>query len=99
MICALYRQPNSSKHLNKNFLQFFEGFLSKLTREAKKEVFIIGKVIVNYFDKSNGKPFKEILSLNIQTVKRRITDTTETLIGVILTTKPENMTDVKVITS
>ena len=70
LVCALYRPPNTSKHLNKNFLQIFETFLSKVTREKKiKEVIIV--VNANYLDNSNEKPFKELVALNgfIQTVK------------------------------
>ena len=59
-----------------------------------KEIIIIGDINCNYLNKNNNKDVKELFTLNgfIQLVNdpTRITDRTETLIDVILSTKPEN---------
>ena len=66
-----------------------------------KEIIIIGDINCNYLDKKNNKDVKELFTLNgfIQLINdpTRITDRTETLIDVILSTKPENVCDIKVI--
>ena len=98
--CVLYQPPNSSKHLSKGFLETFDKQLSNIIRE-NKEVIIVGDINFNYLDESNGKQFKELLSLNgfVQAVNgpTRITPNSETLIDVILTSKPENVCDIKII--
>ena len=98
--CVLYRPPNSSKHWSKSFLEIFDKQLSNIIRE-NKEVIIVGDINFNYLDESNGKQFKELLSLNgfVQAVNgpTRITPNSETLIDVILTSKPENVCDIKII--
>ena len=98
--CVLSRPPNSSKHLSKSFLETFDKQLSNIIRE-NKEVIIVGDINFNYLDESNGKQFKELLSLNgfVQAVNgpTRITPNSETLIDVILTSKPENVCDIKII--
>ena len=99
-VSTLYRPPNSSKYLCKNFTEKFNELLQKLNKE-NKEMIIIGDINCNYLDNNNNKEVKELLALNgfIQLVNdpTRVTDTTETLIDVILTTKPENLCDIKVI--
>ena len=97
--CVLSRPPNSSKHLSKSFLETFDKQLSNIIRE-NKEVIIVGDINFNYLDQSNGK-HKELLSLNgfVQVVNgpTRITPNSDTLIDVILTSKPENVCDIKII--
>ena len=99
IICVLYRPPNSSKHLSKSFLETFDQQLSNIIRE-NKEVLIVDDINFNYLDESNGKQFKELLSLNgfVEVVNgpTRIPNS-ETLIDVILTSKPENVCDIKII--
>ena len=99
-VSILYRPPNSSKHLCKSFSEKFNELLHKMNEE-NKEIIIIGDINCNYLDNTNNKDIKELLALNgfIQVVKEptRVTDTTQTLIDVILTTKPENLCDIKVI--
>ena len=101
LICVLYRPPDSSKHLHKNFNEKLENFLSTITHENKELIIIMGDINCNYLDKKVGKPLKELLSLHglIQIIKgpTRITGTTESLIDVILSTKPEYLDEVKVI--
>ena len=99
-VCILYRPPGTSKHLCKNYTNVFNKFLQKLGRE-NRETIIIGDININYLDDDNNKDMKELLTLNgfKQKVSEptRVTDTTKTLIDVILTTKTENLTDIKVI--
>ena len=98
--CVLYRPPNSSKQLSKSFLETFDKQLSNIIRE-NKEVIIVGDINFNYLDESNGNQFKDILSLNgfAQVVNdpTRIIPNSETLIDVILTSKQENVCDIKII--
>ena len=99
-VCVHYRPPNSSKHLNKNHIENLQKMLTKLNNE-NKETIIIGDINVNYLDKTSEKPIKELLALQglIQCIKgpTRVTDTSETLIDVILSTKPEHLSSIKVI--
>ncbi|XP_057305372.1 uncharacterized protein LOC130642299 [Hydractinia symbiolongicarpus] len=99
IVSILYRPPNTSKHLNKNFNNNLQKTLPKMNN-GNKELIILGHINCNYLIKNNNKPLKDLLSLNglIQTIKgpTRITDTTESLIDVILTTKPENLMEIKI---
>ena len=76
--------------------------LTRLSKE-NKETIIVSDINCNYLDKSNGKPIKELLLLNgfTQCVKNptRITENTETLIDVILSTNADNLTWIKAIPS
>ena len=69
--------------------------LTRLSKE-NKETIIVSDINCNYLDKSNGKPIKELLLLNgfTQCVRSptRITENTETLIDVILSTNADNLT-------
>ena len=93
-VCILYRPPNTSKHLCKNFVEIFDKSLTKMRNSSgNKETIIIGDVNCNYLRNNENKPLKEMLSLNgfIQTITdpTRITSESETLIDVILSNKPE----------
>ena len=89
-----------SKFLKTLIKKFYRKQLSNIIRE-KKEVIIVGDINFNYLDESNGKQFKELLSLNgfVQVVNGPtiITPNSETLIDVVLTSKPENVCDIKII--
>lgn len=102
IVGILYRPPNTSKHLSKNFNNNFQKTLTKINN-GNKELIILGDINCNYLIKNNNKPLKDLLSLNglIQTIKgpTRITDTTESLIDVILTTKPENLMEIKIVST
>ena len=102
-LCFLYRPPHSSKHLSKNFINIFRDLLSKMALE-NKETIIMGDINCNYFeDNTIDKPLKELLSLygfnQLVETPTRITDTSETLIDLILTTKGENLCNIKVLPS
>ena len=82
----------------------FNKYLNELfqkTNHGSKETIIIGDINYNYLNKSNGKVIKELQKLNVftQIVKQptSVTDTSEILINVNLTTKSKNLTDNKVI--
>ena len=88
LVAFYYRPPNSSKHLSKNFDIAFNESLIKAQKE-QKEVIILGDLNVNYLKNSDNKDLKTIINLNgfeqIITKPTRITETSETLIDVILT--------------
>ena len=93
-VCVLYRPPNSSKHLHKDFIETFDKNLSKIKNSYEnKETIIIGNINCNYLLKHDNNPFKDLLLLNgfIQTITAptRIASDSESLIDVVLSNKPE----------
>ena len=97
-VCCLYRPPDSSKHISKNFVNSFKNILSKVSAE-NKETIIVSDINCNYLDNENGKSIKEMLSLFgfKQCIKgpTRVTENTESLIDVILSTNPNTLTSIK----
>ena len=102
LIGILYRPPDSSKHLHKNFLQTLSNVLSTISN-SNKEIIIIGDINANYLNNKDHKPLKELFQINgfHQTIKgaTRITKDSETLIDVIFTNTRNNLTKSEVVTS
>ena len=100
LICCVYRPPDLSNYLDKNFNNYLSNMLSIATAE-RKEVTILGDVNVNYLCKNDNKEFKDIMALYgfQQMVKQatRICESTETLIDIISTNNPESMKCTKVV--
>ena len=96
-ICCLYRPPDTSKHLSKNFVNNFKNILSKVLAE-NKETIIVSDINCNYLDNESAKPIKEMISLFgfKQCIKgaTRITENTESLIDVILSTNVNALTSI-----
>ena len=88
LIGVIYRPPDSSKHLPKNFNNSFDEMLKK-SCESSLETILMGDVNVNYLVSGDGKDFKSIISSNglKQIIQKatRICDTTKTLIDIIAT--------------
>ena len=88
LIGVIYRPPDSSKHLPKDFNNSFEEMLKKVC-ESSLETILLGDVNVNYLVSGDGRGFKSIVSSNglKQIIRKatRICDTTETLIDIIAT--------------
>ncbi|XP_066929954.1 uncharacterized protein [Clytia hemisphaerica] len=97
---TIYRPPDSSKYLSKNFQQLLTNIIDSMYNE-KKETIIMGDINVNYLSKDDHKVLKELFLLNgyNQLIKEatRITETTATLIDVILTTNASNISYSQVI--
>ena len=88
LIACLYRPPDTSLYLPKNFNDKLKETLNIAITDCK-EVILLGDVNVNYLDKANNRCFKEVLELvgmkQIITKPTRITKESQTLIDIIAT--------------
>lgn len=102
IVGIVYRPPDTSKHLSKNFEKSFINCIKKLNSETK-ECIILGDTNINYLSDECHQNFKELIGLEglIQMIKEptRVTKDTKTLIDVIFTSHPENLCNVDVILS
>ncbi|CAB3993279.1 Hypothetical predicted protein [Paramuricea clavata] len=102
LIGTLYRPPNGSKFLPKDFPAYFDDMLTSVAAE-NKEVILMGDINCNFLKKSNDADIKSIIDVNglEQMVKdpTRITPESSTLIDVICTNKPQNISKVEVISA
>ena len=94
LVGVLYRPPDSSKHLNKNFLKKFDNTLTAANME-NKEIIILGDMNCNYDHINDHRDIKQLL-LNFgfrQLINKptRTTENTSTLIDVILTNSPDKI--------
>ena len=97
LIACYYRPPNSSKHLSKNFNNAFNESLIAAQKE-QKEIIILGDFNANYLNSQDNKELKAIINLNgleqIISEPTRITETSSTLIDIILTNNKSNINKV-----
>ena len=102
IIGILYRPPDSSKHLNKNFNNTFCNRLASINSE-NKEIIVLGDINCDYLKAKDHHELKDSLTLNgfKQLIKKatRITEHSRTLIDVILTTQVSNISKSDVIPS
>ena len=93
IIGTIYRPPESSKHLSKNFESILSTNLKDIDNR-NTETIIMGDLNVDYL-KQNNHSIKNIFQLNgfCQLIKTptRVTETTATLIDVIFTNKKHNI--------
>lgn len=93
-MAVLYRPPDSSKHLCKNFTKIIAEKL-QLIHNENKETIIIGDINCDYQNPESNQDIKTLFKINgfKQLVKKptRITENTSTQIDVILTNSPENI--------
>lgn len=101
LIGVIYRPPDSSKHLHKNVNKIIEDNLKTVAAE-NKEYIILGDINCNYLTNCH-KEVKRIFNVNgcKQLIKSatRVTSESATLIDVILTNRPANISSVKNIPS
>ena len=94
IVGIIYKPPDSSKHLSECFNDILSNSLSIIDAE-NKEVIILGDINCDYLVKNDHRFIKEIFTINgyKQLINKptRITETTETLIDVIQTTHPINI--------
>ena len=99
LIRTLYRPPNDSKFLPKNFPAYFDDMLMTVSAE-NKEVILMDDINCIFLKKSNDADIISIIDANglEQMVKdpTRITHESSTLIDVICTDQPQNVSKVKV---
>jgi exonuclease III len=102
IVGIIYRPPDTSKHLSKNFENSFINCIKKITSETK-ECIILGDININYLNDECHKKFKEMIDLQglIQMINEptRVTKDTKTLIDVVLTSHPENLCNINVVLS
>ena len=99
LIRTLYRPPNDSKFLPKNFPAYFDDMLMTVSAE-NKEVILMDDINCIFLKKSNDADIISIIDANglEQMVKdpTRIIHESSTLIDVICTDQPQNVSKVKV---
>ena len=100
LIASVYRPPDSSKHLDKDFNELFNSMLTKAMSESK-ETILLGDMNANFLDNKDNKDLKSIFNVHglKQMIRQptRITESTESLIDIILTNKPVNLVQSEVI--
>ena len=84
----MYKPPDSSKYLSRNFQSHLERILESIYRE-NKETILMGDLNINYLSKDDHKELKELFVVNgfNQLIREatRTMENTATLIDVILT--------------
>ena len=100
LVGCIYRQPDSSNHLRKNFNKLLNEMLTKVN-EVSMETFLLGDININYFTKSNHIEIKDIfISHGLDQIVKapiRLTKDTKTLIDVILRKNRSHVRYTKVI--
>ena len=100
LIATIYRPPDTSKYLHKDFNAVFNSMMTKASGESK-EMIILGDMNINFLMPGDNKDLKSVFELFglKQIIKKptRITETTSTLIDAVLTNTPSNITDTDVI--
>ena len=94
VFCVAYRPPDSSEYLPKDFTTKMCQKIEIVNNE-KKDVIIMGDLNTNYLVKEDRFRMKEMFMVNafIQLIEKatRITEETATLIDVVLTNNPLNI--------
>ena len=106
LLGTFYRPPDGSDFLDAEFMSSFENVLEVANAE-KKEVIIMGDLNCNFSPgarcQGETKKLKSILqSMNMTQVVNeptRVTRESQTLIDIICTSQPQNITSVKVVKS
>ena len=63
LIASVYRPFDSSKHLNRDFNELFDGMLTKAMSELKETV-LLGDMNANFLDNKKDKDLKSIFNLH-----------------------------------
>ena len=94
LISVIYRPPDSSKYLNKNFQCVFNDFISTAMSE-NKEFILSGDLNCDYIKRSEHEALKDCLKINgfkqLIDEPTRITINTSSLIDIIATTHENNV--------
>ena len=96
LMCSLYRPPNSSEYLSKDFETDFNDMIIK-ANTSSKEIIIMGDCNADYNKKDDCKEFKKVLLLNgfTQMIKSptRVTKDSSTIIDIIASNNESNIKD------
>ena len=95
LVGQVYRPPNTSDYLPEDFNEKFETMLEKVCCE-EKEALLLGDLNCDYKKEQNNRPLKSIASWSgfsqMVTSPTRITEETASLIDLVLTNMPQNIT-------
>ena len=101
LVGCIYRPPDSSSYLRKDFNKNLNEMLTKVNN-LSTETFLLGDINVNYLVKSSHKEIKELFITHglHQLVKlpTRVTQETKSLIDVVMTNTRSNVHHTKVFT-
>ena len=102
LLAVIYRPPDSSKYLSKDFVKAITEKIQTVQKE-NKETIIVGDINCDYSNPEDHCDIKTLFNVNgfKQIVKKstRITKSTSTLIDVVLTNAPETIIHTDVITT
>ena len=100
LLCTIYRPPDSSKYLHRNFEYYFSEMLA-FANHNSIEIIIMGDINVNYLKANDNVEIKASLSLNgfkqLLKTATRTQGESATLIDIIATTNPSVISDIAVI--
>ena len=99
LVSSYYRPPEGSDYLLTNFNDIFDSDINNVSM-LNKEVIIMGDFNVNYLEHNKNKDFKSIFTLYgfKQLIKKatRITQTSQTLIDIIVSNQPSYISETAV---
>ena len=94
LICIIYRPPDTSKYLDKNFASIFHDMIN-INASESKELILMGDLYIDYVDNLNLKGIKGIIAGNglkqIINKPTRVTKDTCTFIDIIATSHDQNV--------
>lgn len=100
LVGCIYRPPDSSSYLPKNWKNLFSDMLITVNN-LEKEIILLGDININYLKKAEHREIKDIITAQgmKQIVKdpTRVTVDSKTLIDVILTNKQSSISKTTVI--
>ena len=95
LIGCYCQPPEGSKYLINNFSEVFEEQLTNVVK-TNKEIIILGDFNIDY-NKTDNRNFKSLLNISglkqVITEPTRTTNTSSNLIDLIITNRPENITN------
>ena len=95
LIGCYYRPPEGPKYFINNFSEVFEEQLTNAVK-TNKEIVVLGDFNIDY-NKADNRDFKSLLNIfglkQVIIERTRTTETSSTLIDLIITSCPENITN------
>ena len=89
LLSTIYRPPDGSKYLFKNFNTLLNDALNVTSSKCKEWWIVMGDTNINYLDKNNHNDIKDIFMLNgykqLVTMATRIKEDSKTLTDTIFT--------------
>ena len=96
LVCVMYKPPDSSSHLDKNFTSKFDDMISTVISE-NKEVILSGDLNCNYLIPTDHRDIKDIIRINgfkqIIDKPTRVSKNTKSLIDIIASNNSSKIAD------